>query len=155
MVHEDGKLEISDISSSYYSDIFVDRHVPDLCGICGKLPYAQIILMPIQPAALFDILNGKRDCTKQDDDWFVSSGTSAAAAYVSGILANLLRIESVKKEDLFDLAKKCCEPIKNGKNFMGESATEDDVDMATGYGFVSLKNADKIIKDYMYEKEYS
>ena len=54
--------------------------------------------MPIQPAALFDFENGKRDGTAQDDGWFVSSGTSAAAAYVSGIVANILEASLIQKK---------------------------------------------------------
>lgn len=140
MVHMDGTIEVSDISSSYDSDLFKNRHVPDLCGICGKLPYAQIILMPIQPAALFDFENGKRDETEQDDGWFVSSGTSAAAAYVSGIITNILETGLIQKEEISDFLVHSCKKVREGKNFMGEVASGREFDLATGSGFLDFES---------------
>lgn len=140
MVHMDGTIEVSDISSSYDSDLFENRHAPDLCGICGKMPYAQIILMPIQPAALFDFENGKRDGTAQDDGWFVSSGTSAAAAYVSGIVANILEASLIQKEDVSEFLINSCKKVSEGKNFMGEVASGREYDLATGSGFLDFES---------------
>lgn len=140
MVNEDGSIEVSDISSSYDSDIFPNRHAPDLCGICGKLPYAQVILMPIQPAALFDYENGKRDGTKQDDGWFVSSGTSAAAAYVSGLVANIIETNLIDREEIVQVLKKACKTVNSGQNFMGEIPTGKKTDSATGGGFLDFES---------------
>ncbi len=135
---EDGSVEISDISSNYLSDIFPGRYAPDLCGICGKLPYAQVILMPIEPGSLFDVENGKRDGTGQDDGWFVSSGTSAAAAYVTGLTALLLQSGPViKRATIKNVLKECCAGIEKGKSFMGYPASAGVWNEAAGFGFLN------------------
>ena len=136
---ENEEIEVSDISSSYWSDIYDNRHVPDLCGICGKLPYAQVILMPIQPSALFDFENGKRDGTQQDDGWFVSSGTSAAAAYISGIIAIMKELEIIETSQIISLLKASCKKVRSGKSFMGDYASEENNNLAVGYGFLDFE----------------
>lgn len=137
--HEDGSFEISDISSSYESNIFEGRRVPDLCGLCGKLPFAQIVLMPTQSASYFDKENSKRDGTLQNDGWFVSSGTSAAAAYVSGIISTAIRKGIFKKENIMLEIFNCCKPVTKGKSFMGDLADSEFKNHASGYGFLDAE----------------
>lgn len=133
----DGSLESSDISSSYYSEIFANRFAPDLCGICGHLPYAQLILFPSEPGSIFDKYNGLRDGTKQDDGWFVSSGTSAAAAYVSGLLALMLQKYPLRdKKNIKKILEKCCVDVLKGENFMGRKADRKGWNQAVGSGFL-------------------
>lgn len=137
-VDENLDMELSDISSGYKSDIFVERYVPDLCGICGKLPKAQLILLPTQPACIFDVANGKRDGTKQDDGWMVSSGTSAAAAYVSGLIALYLQINpKIDRKQIKSILQSKCLPILKGKNYMGYDAVDEMPNSSSGKGFLT------------------
>lgn len=133
----DGTLATSDISSSYYSDIFANRFAPDICGICGNLPYAQLILFPSEPGSIFDKYNGQRDGTKPDDGWFVSSGTSAAAAYVSGLVALMLqKYPFIDKKNIKKYLEKCCVDVLKGENFMGHKADTGGWNQAVGSGFL-------------------
>jgi subtilisin family serine protease len=134
---KDGTFEVSNLSSSYYSDIYTNRYCPDLCGVCGMLPYGQLILFPSQPGSVFDCKNGERDGTKVDDGWFVSSGTSAAAAYVSGLVAlainkkNELERKKIKQHIIHG-----CKEVVKGKSFMGHEAENSGWNKAVGYGFL-------------------
>ncbi len=133
----DGSLEVSDISSGYYSDIFAGRYAPDICGICGHLPYAQLILFPSEPGSIFDKYNGQRDGTKPEDGWFVSSGTSAAAAYVSGLVALMLReYPFINRKNIKKYLEKCCVDVHKGANFMGHKPETGGWNQAVGFGFL-------------------
>lgn len=132
----DGTLEVADISSSYESDLFKERHVPDVCGICGNLPYSQLVLMPTQPESLFDRENGKRDGTSRDDGWFVSCGTSGAAAYVTGLIACALPYFKIHQTRLWDILVKSTQKVSSGKSYMGDIAANEPFNGAVGYGFL-------------------
>lgn len=135
---EDGTLQASDFASSYYSDIYEERFCPDFCGICGCLPYGQLILLPSQPGCIFDRTNGKRDGTRPDDGWFVSSGTSAAAAYISGLTALFLqKYPFVNRTEVKEILQHCCMNVTQGRSFMGHEAEEKEWDMAVGHGFLN------------------
>lgn len=145
---ENGKLQASNLSSSYYSNIYVHRFCPDLCGICGMKPYGQLILFPSQPASVFDKKNGERDGTKQDDGWFVSSGTSAAAAYVSGMIAlSISYAPNIRRSNIKDLLIRGCQDVLEGKNFMRYSADVKGWNKAVGYGFLDGHLLFHAIKD--------
>lgn len=158
------QMEISDISSSYESDIYTNRQSPDVCGVCGKLPKAQLILFPTQPGCIFDRNNGKRDGTKTDDGWLVSSGTSAAAAYVSGIIALLKqRYPELSGINVKNILHNSANDVVNGTSFMGHKAKQTGWNKAAGYGFIELEgietlinsNESLIIRNSRYEKKYS
>jgi len=139
-VDENMELELSDISSGFESDVFGGRCVPDLCGICGKMPKAQLILMPTHPACIFDEANGRRDGTKQDDGWMVSSGTSAAAAYVTGLIALYLQVHpETERKNLKETLQALCVPIKKGVNYMGYHAGGDWFNCSSGSGFLTAE----------------
>lgn len=134
---EDGQIEAADLSSSYYSDIYTERYCPDICGICGMLPNGQLILFPSQPGSVFDRKNGKRDGTKMDDGWFVSSGTSAAAAYISGLIALAInRKPELDHRQIKQHIINCCNNVLLGKSFMGHKADSSGWNKAVGYGFL-------------------
>lgn len=140
-VNANMELELSDISSGYKSELFDARCVPDLCGICGKMPKAQLILMPTQPGCIFDVSNGKRDGTGQEDGWMVSSGTSAAAAYVTGLIALYLQLHpDIDRRNLKEVLKTQCNPINKGINYMGYPAETDWNNCSCGSGFLTAKN---------------
>jgi len=132
-----GALAVSDVSSSYASDLFPGRTCPDLCGICGDRPYAQLVLMPTEPGSLFDRENGRRDGTRPDDGWFVSSGTSAAAAHVSGLIACALAAGAERaRPALMDVLRRGSVRVSAGRSFMGAPAVAEERNPAVGYGFL-------------------
>lgn len=136
-VRGDRELMLSDMSSSFESELFPGRTCPDVLGVCGLKPFGQWILMPCEPASIYDHDNGERDGTGQDDGWFVSSGTSAAAAYVSGIIALGLAIRpTLTLSELRHALQASAVPVTEGESNMKFQATGRSPDLATGYGFV-------------------
>jgi len=131
----DGPLQVSDISSSFDSEVYPGRHCPDVCGPCGMLPHAQLVLLPTEPGCIFDRSNGQRDGTEPDDGWFVSSGTSGAAAYVSGMLAASFSDPTAAVE-VPAAIRAGSVPVRAGRDFMGVSATGSPGDPATGAGYL-------------------
>jgi len=148
-VTETGDLRLSDVSSCFASDLFPGRSCPDVLGVCGLKPFGQWILMPCEPGSIYDRDNGERDGTDQDDGWFVSSGTSAAAAYVSGLIALGLQIAPEMPLDrvkalLFESAR----PVTAGESNMKIKATAATPDLATGHGFVDVGFVDAVLAAY-------
>src|SRR5205085_8297084 len=94
-VDADGSMQASNYASSFDSQIFPGRHVPDVCGLVGMQPQAIYIMLPLQPKCEIDqelssggaFPNG--DETKPGDGWSAISGTSAAAPQIAGICALL------------------------------------------------------------------
>lgn len=90
-VAEDGSMRASDYASAFTSAIYSGRHVPDLCGLVGMLPYGDYIMLPVPVGQAIDTANALHDGTKAGDGWAVFSGTSAAAPQIAAICALLLQ----------------------------------------------------------------
>jgi len=90
-VAEDGSMRASDYASAFISEIYSGRHVPDVCGLVGLLPYADYIMLPVPAGAEIDTANAEHDGTKPGDGWAVFSGTSASAPQIAGVCALLLQ----------------------------------------------------------------
>lgn len=145
-IKPDGNVIVSNLSSSYDSDIYENRFSPDLCGICGLKPYGQLILFPSQPASVFDRKNGERDGTQKDDGWFVSSGTSAAAAYVSGMIALAFSFQK-NIPDMKQVLIHGCTKVSEGSSFMRHIADGAYWNKAVGYGFLNGKMLFEYLKE--------
>ena len=145
-VGADGTLTLSNVSSSFTSKLFPDRTCPDILGPCGMKPFGQWILMPCEPGSIYDHDNGERDGTRQDDGWFVSSGTSAAAAYVSGLIALALQVRpDLSLPRVRDLLYANATPVTNGESNMKTAATDISPDLATGHGFVDYRFVEHVL----------
>ena len=90
-VAEDGSLKASDYASAFTSNIYSGRHVPDVCGLVGMLPYGDYIMLPVPAGHEIDTGNAVHDGTKPGDGWAVFSGTSAAAPQIAAVCALLLQ----------------------------------------------------------------
>ena len=90
-VAEDGSMRASDYASAFTSGIYSGRHVPDVCGLVGMLPYGDYIMLPVPPGGEIDTDNAQHDGTKPGDGWAVFSGTSASAPQIAAVCALLLQ----------------------------------------------------------------
>ncbi len=90
-VAADGAMRASDYASAFTSRIYSGRHVPDVCGLVGLLPYADYIMLPVPPGQEIDTGNAAHDGTNPGDGWAVFSGTSAAAPQIAAVCALLLQ----------------------------------------------------------------
>lgn len=90
-IAEDGSMCASDYASAFTSAIYSGRHVPDVCGLVGMLPYADYIMLPVPPGQEIDTGNSEHDGTTPGDGWAVFSGTSASAPQIAGVCALLLQ----------------------------------------------------------------
>ncbi len=90
-VGEDGSVKASDYASAFTSGIYSGRHVPDVCGLVGMLPYGDYIMLPVPPGQEIDTENAQHDGTTPGDGWAVFSGTSASAPQIAAVCALLLQ----------------------------------------------------------------
>ena len=90
-VGEDGSIKASDYASAFTSEIYSGRHVPDVCGLVGMLPYGDYIMLPVPPGQEIDTDNAAHDGTRPGDGWAVFSGTSASAPQIAAVCALLLQ----------------------------------------------------------------
>ena len=91
-----GRLRAANYASSFKSEVYIRRDVPDVCGICGDLPCGVLIMSPVQPGCVMDREAAsdpypRGDETAADDGWCCVSGTSAASPQVAGVVALLLQ----------------------------------------------------------------
>lgn len=151
MANGEFKLEASDYSSSFDSQIYPGRHVPDVCGLVGMLPRAIYIMLPVEPGDYIDKqLSGAsypdKDETAKDDGWAVISGTSAASPQIAGVCALLKEIEPALSPSLINsILKATARDVKTGQSQQGQPAGEGH-DGATGAGLVDAYAAYKIAK---------
>jgi len=121
----------TEYTSGFASTWFPGRNVPDVCGLCGTLPTADYIILPVQCGAALD----------KEGGWGAFSGTSAASPMVAGVCALLKQADPrLKPEDLKNLLKYTARDITQGKNAHGHTAVPGP-DLATGYGLVDADRA--------------
>jgi len=138
---EDFDLEASNYSSSFDSQIYPGRHVPDVCGLVGMKPKAIYINLPVEPGCEIDtglaggtFPNG--DETKPDDGWAVISGTSAASPQIAGVCALLKQVQpGLSPAIVKAILRASARDVTKGVSAMGQPAG-DGLDGATGAGLV-------------------
>ncbi|RZE94399.1 S8 family serine peptidase [Streptomyces sp. SCA2-2] len=137
-VAPDGRRRAADLASSYRSDLFPGRRVPDLSGPCGTLPHGDYVEFPTQPGCMFDRRNSAYDGTAPDDGWLVSSGTSGATAYAAGVVALAVQQGIGKGRALTaaDLADACL-PVTEGRTVTGDDCGGVCPNEAVGLGLLT------------------
>ncbi|MFP3114893.1 S8 family serine peptidase [Streptomyces sp. Iso 434] len=137
-VAPDGSRRAADLASSYRSDLFPGRRVPDLSGPCGTLPHGDYVEFPTQPGCMFDRRNSAYDGTAPDDGWLVSSGTSGATAYAAGVVALAVQQGIGKGRALTaaDLADACL-PVTEGRTLTGDDCGGVCPNEAVGLGLLT------------------
>jgi subtilisin family serine protease len=133
----DGSLEASDYASSFKSQLYPDRLVPDICGIVGYSgipPQRGHIMLPVPPESQLDGAN--MPASMKGRGWGVFSGTSAAAPQVAGIVALMLGANpQLTPQNVRDLLLASAVDITRGKTARGDVAATGP-DLATGSGLV-------------------
>ncbi|MFB7559960.1 S8 family serine peptidase [Streptomyces brevispora] len=137
-VGPDGRRRAADLASSYRSDVFPGRRVPDLSGPCGMLPNGDYVVFPTQPGCMFDRRNSAYDGTAPDDGWLVSSGTSGATAYAAGVVVLAVQQGIGKGRALTtaDLADACL-PVTEGRTTTGDDCGGVCPNEAVGHGLLT------------------
>ncbi|MHA2233563.1 MAG: S8 family serine peptidase, partial [Candidatus Hodarchaeales archaeon] len=144
-------LEASNYASSFTSNIYPSRTVPDFCGLVGMKPRGIYINLPLQPRCIIDqtLAGGAypdRDMTKPDDGWAVISGTSAAAPQIAGVCALLKQIRpSLPPELMKRILAASARDVKKGESAMGDKAGFG-FDSATGAGLVDAHKAYRLAR---------
>ncbi len=146
LIADDFDLEASNYASSFTSQIYPGRTVPDFCGLVGMKPGGIYINLPVQPKCYIDqaLAGGaypNKDTTAPDDGWAVISGTSAAAPQVAGVCALLKQVQpSLAPELVKKILAASARDVKKGQSAMGDKAGKG-LDSATGAGLIDAYNA--------------
>lgn len=143
-MHPDGTLEASDYASGFTSNIYQERHVPDVCGLVGKQPRSTYIMLPVQPGCLIDSIFGlpgvkhpDGDETQANDGWAAFSGTSAAAPQLAGICALMKQAyPELSPRQARDILQQTARDVTKGSCNLrtGGHSASPGFDLATGSG---------------------
>jgi len=141
--YPDLSLEASSYASSFDSQLYPGRHVPDLCGLTGKRVTIQnqgrapSHMLPVQPGCTLDGISPTTGAP--DDGWGLFSGTSAASPLVAGVCALLLeKNPALTPAQVKDKLIKSARDVKIGTTASGDTAGPG-ADAATGAGLVDAK----------------
>lgn len=142
----DFDLQASDYASSFDSNLYPGRHVPDVCGLVGMKPNAIYIMLPVPPKSAIDRgMAGpaypQQDRTTRDDGWTVISGTSAACPQIAGICALLKEVQPGLSPDLMKaILRASARDVTAGRSYHNQPAGPGH-DGATGAGLVDAEVA--------------
>ena len=148
-----GALRASDYASGFDSNVYAGRRVPDLSGLVGMRPGAQLIMLPVPPGSRLDseLAGGDHpngDETAGNDGWAAFSGTSAATPQVAGVCALLRqacpRLTPAEVREILMSTARDVTAGTNHPNF-GNAAVAGP-DTATGSGLVDAHKAVLVAK---------
>lgn len=149
---DDFELEASDYASSFTSQIYPGRRVPDVCGLVGMQPRGAYIMLPMQPGCSIDqdLAAGEDypdgDMTEAHDGWAAISGTSAAAPQIAGVCALLKQVQpSLPPALIKQILIASARDVREGESCMGDTAG-NGCDSATGAGLVDAYSAYKLAR---------
>jgi subtilisin family serine protease len=152
-IDREGALRASDYASGFESNVYPGRRVPDLSGLVGMRPGAQLIMLPVPPASRLDaeLAGGNHpngDETAGDDGWAAFSGTSAATPQVAGVCALLRQAcPRLTPAELREILMSTARDVTAGTNHptFGHAAGPGP-DTATGNGLVDAHKAVLVAK---------
>jgi subtilisin family serine protease len=122
-------------ASGFTSTWFPGRRIPDVCGLCGELPRADYIVLPVQSGATLEKQSG----------WGAFSGTSACSPMVAGVCALLKEADpTLTFEQIRSILKHTARDIVVGTGAMGQVAGPGP-DGATGFGLVDAERAINVV----------
>ncbi len=142
----DAGLEASSYASSFESQLYPGRRVPDVCGIVGSSGTGLLkhhIMLPVPPDSQLDGENFASN--RKRTGWGIFSGTSAACPQIAGAVALLREIRKGAAADVVKTALvKTAFDIVSGKTATGDKAKAGQ-DLATGAGLVNARTACEFI----------
>lgn len=137
-----GNMEASSYASSFVSQLYPNRKVPDFCGIVGEYgnsPLKGHIMLPVPNNCELEGENMPNN--KQNLGWGIFSGTSAAAPQVAGVIALMLSVNpELNPAQIKRILSDTSIDITSGTTFLGDTATQGR-DNATGSGFINAFDA--------------
>lgn len=138
-------LEASDFASGFRSNLYPERNVPDVSGLCGSAPSGIYFPLPVPAGSDLDRNTGgmefpDRDETGIDDGWVYASGTSSATAQAAGLVALMLeRADAIGKRptpvQIKEILQKSAQPVTTGRNAFGFPA-HGHPNIAVGWGLI-------------------
>jgi len=138
---EDGSIQASNYASSFVSQLYPARRVPDFCGIVGSAtPGANNLLpghimLPVPPRSDLDGENFFPP--RKGLGWGIFSGTSAACPQVAAVIALMKSANSkLTQEEARQILVATATNVNLGLSAMGEPAA-----LATGAGLVNAFRA--------------
>jgi subtilisin family serine protease len=142
-VENDGNLMASSYASSFKSQLFFNRQVPDFCGIVGEWapnsPLKGHIMLPVPSGS--DLEGDNMPQNKQNRGWGIFSGTSAAAPQIAGIVAQMLSVNpDLTPRQVKSILADTATDVTQGTSGLGDVAGPG-YDQATGAGFANAFDA--------------
>lgn len=145
-VDETGAVEASSYASSFSSQLYPGRHVPDVCGIVGRAqppPMEGHIMLPVPLGSTLEGENMSGSAAKEG--WGIFSGTSASAPQVAGAVAMLFQLDAtLQPSDVRQVLQNTARDVMAGTSAHGEAAGPGP-DSATGFGLIDAYAAGQLI----------
>jgi subtilisin family serine protease len=135
IVDENLSYSATRYASGFMSTWFPGRRVPDVCGLCGELPSADYIVLPVQSGALLE----------KQDGWGAFSGTSACSPMVAGVCALLKEVDpTLTLDQIRNILAFTARDIVKGVGANGAFAGPGP-DGATGFGLADAERAINVV----------
>ena len=132
-----GALKASNYASSFDSQLYPGRHVPDFAGIVGEAGAAPLkghIMLPVPNGS--ELEGENLPASKSNKGWGVFSGTSAAAPQTAGVVALMLSANpALTPAEVKDTLADTAQDVLSGTSALGDAAGIG-YDAATGSGLI-------------------
>lgn len=137
-----GGARASSYASSFISQLYPSRRVPDICGIVGDSGTAPLrghIMLPVPNGSELEGENLPQSAAS--GGWGIFSGTSAAAPQVAGLIALMLSVHgTLTPAEIKSILQATARDVIGGSTAHGETAVLG-ADLATGSGLVDALQA--------------
>ncbi|MFC2155595.1 S8 family serine peptidase [Acidobacteriota bacterium] len=141
-VEADGALKASSYASSFESQLYPGRQVPDVCGIVGEYgsePMKGHIMLPVPNNC--ELEGENMPVSKSKKGWGIFSGTSAACPQAAGIAALMLSAKpDLTPAQVKSILQETAKDVIKGSTGLGDEARTGP-DEATGAGFIDAYQA--------------